>query len=106
MFGLVAESGGKIVGHAMYGRCRPNSVEVAFAVADELQGRGIGRRLVDAAVDWARRDGVRTLTATMLAGNPAIQRLLTGLGLPTSAVAIGAGLVEIRIDLGIARSAA
>jgi GNAT superfamily N-acetyltransferase len=109
--GFVATLGGRlrperIVGHVCIEPDSPLAAEVAVAVADELQGRGIGRRLVDAAVDWARRDGVRTLTATMLGGNPAIQRLLTGLGLPTSAVAIGAGLVEIRIDLGIARSAA
>ncbi len=98
--------GEQIVGHVCVEPDNPETAEVAVAVADDLQGRGIGRRLVDAAVAWARRDGIRTLTATMLADNPAIQRLLTGLGLPSVAVAVGAGVVEVRIDLGIVRSAA
>jgi len=96
----------RIVGHVCIEPDGPTSAEVAVAVADELQGRGIGRRLVDAAVLWAQRDGFRTLTATMLAGNPAIQRLLTGLGLPNVAKPVGAGLIEVRIDLGVVRSAA
>lgn len=96
----------RIVGHVCIEPDGPASAEVAVAVADEMQGRGIGRSLVDAAVLWARRDGFRTLTATMLAGNPAIQRLLTGLGLPSVTTPIGAGLVEVRIDLGVIRSAA
>ena len=96
----------RIVGHVCVEPDGPASAEVAVAVADELQGHGIGRSLVDAAVGWARRDGFTALTATMLAGNPAIQRLLTGLGLPSSAVPIGGGIVEVRIDLGAARSAA
>jgi acetyltransferase len=101
-----ADGRDRIVGHVCIEPDGPDTAEVAVAVADELQGRGIGRRLVDAAVYWARSDGFRTLTATMLAGNPAIQRLLTGLGLPTTAVAIGAGVVEVRIDLGVVSTAA
>lgn len=96
----------RIVGHVCIEPDGPTTAEVAVAVADELQNHGIGRKLVDAAVDWARRDGFRTLTATMLAGNPAIQRLLTGLGLPNVAVPLGAGVIEVRIDLGVVRSAA
>jgi GNAT superfamily N-acetyltransferase len=95
-----------IVGHLCVEPDGPTRAEVAVAVADELQARGIGRRLVEAAVVWARSDGVRTLTATMLADNPAIQRLLTGLGLPSVAVPVGAGVVEVRIELGAIVSAA
>ena len=101
-----AERPDRIVGHVCIEPDGPASAEVAVAVADEMQGRGIGRRLVDAAVAWARRDGFRTLTATMLAGNPAIQRLLTGLGLPSVAAPIGAGVIEVRIELGEARTVA
>lgn len=97
---------GRIVGHVCIEPANDSSAEVAVAVADAFQRQGIGRRLVDAAVAWARLDGIRTLVATMLGGNPAIQRLLTGLGLPTVAVPIGAGIIEVRIDLGVAHSAA
>jgi acetyltransferase len=95
-----------IVGHLCVEPDGPARAEIALAVANELQGRGIGRQLVEAAVVWARGDGLRTLTATMLADNPAIQRLLTGLGLPSVAVPIGAGVVEVRIELGVILSAA
>lgn len=89
----------EVVGHVCVEPDGPNSAEVAIAVADDLHGRGIGRRLVERGVEWARTDGLTTLTATMLAGNPRIQRLLTGLGMPSASRAIGAGVVEIRIDL-------
>jgi acetyltransferase len=96
----------RIVGHVCIEPEGAATAEVAVAVADEMRGRGIGRRLVDAAVIWARLDGVRTLTATMLAGNPAIQRLLTGLALPSVALPIGSGVIEVRIELGVERAAA
>jgi acetyltransferase len=96
----------RIVGHVCVEPDGAATAEVAVAVADDLQGLGIGRKLVDAAVTWARGDGIRTLTATMLAGNPPIQRLLTGLGLPNVATPIGAGLIEVRIELDVVRSAA
>ena len=96
----------RIVGHVCVEPESPTTAEIAVTVADDMQGRGIGRRLVDLAVAWARRDGFRTLTATMLADNPAIQRLLTGLGLPSVAEPIGAGVIEVRIDLGTVRAAA
>ncbi|MEO5939387.1 MAG: GNAT family N-acetyltransferase [Candidatus Limnocylindrales bacterium] len=100
--GAVGASGTseQIVGHICIEPDGPACAEVAVAVADELRGRGIGRRLVRTAIDWSRRDGFRTLTATMLAGNPPIQRLLTSLGLPTTARVLGAGVIEIRINLG------
>jgi GNAT superfamily N-acetyltransferase len=96
----------RIVGHVCLEPDGPDRAEIAIAVADAVQGRGIGRRLVEVAVDWARRDGIRTLTATMLAGNPAIQRLLLHLGLPTISRPVGAGVVQVTIELGVVRSAA
>jgi GNAT superfamily N-acetyltransferase len=96
----------RIVGHVCIEPDGVATAEVAVAVADEMVRRGIGRRLVDAAVVWARLDGIGTLTATMLAGNPAIQRLLTGLALPCVAVPIGSGVIEVRIELGAEQAAA
>jgi len=96
----------RIVGHLCVEPDGAASAEAAVAVADDVRGRGIGRQLVDAAVAWARIEGIETLTATMLAGNPAIQRLLTGLGLQTTAVPVGSGVIEVRIELGVVRPAA
>jgi acetyltransferase len=95
----------RIVGHICVEPEGAATAEVAVAVAEDLRGRGIGRKLVDAAVAWARLEGFRTLNATMLGGNPAIQRLLTGLALPNVAVPVGSGVIEVRIELGVASAA-
>jgi acetyltransferase len=103
--GLVAIAGrrpgrpDRIVGHVCVEPIDETTAEIAVAVDDRFQGCGIGRRLVDAAVVAARADGYERLVATMLSGNPAIQRLLLGLGLPAATRAIGAGVVEATIDL-------
>jgi RimJ/RimL family protein N-acetyltransferase len=96
----------RIVGHVCIEPIDERTAEIAVAVDDAFQGRGIGRRLAIAAADAARSDGYTRLVATMLAGNPAIQRLLHGLGLPTTSCPIGAGVVRATIELGEARQAA
>jgi acetyltransferase len=73
----------RIVGHVCLEPAGTLRAEVAIAVADELQGLGIGRRLMVAAFDWARWAGIRTLVATMLVGNAGIHRLMAALGVPT-----------------------
>lgn len=95
----------RIVGHLCLEPDGAEAAEVAIAVADEFQHHGIGRRLLLAGVAWARREHIARLTATMLAGNPAIHRLLAGLGLPTRVTYAGAGLSEVTIDL-VAQGAA
>jgi GNAT superfamily N-acetyltransferase len=93
------ESGQRIVGHLCLEPDGANGSEIAIAVADEFQHRGIGRQLLAAGVAWARREHIALLTATMLAGNVAIHRLLVGLGLPTHVRYAGSGVAEITIDL-------
>ena len=58
----------------------PASAEVAFAVVDAWQGRGIGSRLVDALGARARDAGVERFTALVAAGNEASLRLLRRAG--------------------------
>jgi acetyltransferase len=89
----------RIVGHLCLEPNGAGVAEVAIAVADEFQHHGIGRRLLMAGAAWARREHITHLTATMLAGNGPIHRLLAGLGLPTRVAYAGAGVSEITIDL-------
>lgn len=96
----------RIVGHVCLEPDGPDAAEVSVAVADDLRHRGIGRHLVDVAIAWARAEGLATLTATMLADNPAIARLLTGLGLATVSRPVGADVVALRILLDTEQSAA
>lgn len=95
----------RIVGHLCLEPDGADAAEVAIAVADEFQHRGIGRRLMVAGTTWARRKHIARFTATMSADNASIHRLLAGLGLPTQLRFIGAGTSEITIDL-IAQSVA
>jgi GNAT superfamily N-acetyltransferase len=53
----------------------PGSAEAAVAVADELQGQGLGTALGEAIAGAARARGVRRFTATTLPYNRAAHRL-------------------------------
>jgi RimJ/RimL family protein N-acetyltransferase len=100
------DPGVRVVGHVCVEPIDESAAEIAIAVDDAFQGQGIGRRLSLAAIDAARRDGYTRLVATMLAGNPAIQRLLHHLGLPTRSRPIGAGVIQATIELDEVRRAA
>ena len=54
--------------------------EFAVAVADEWQGAGLGRALLQRLAAHARQQGVRRLFGDVLWGNPAMLALLRGLG--------------------------
>ncbi|MCX2930269.1 GNAT family N-acetyltransferase [Mycobacterium sp. CVI_P3] len=60
------------------------SEEVAYLYSLWLdpaaRGRGLGRRLVAAALDWARRRRVRTVTLRMAPDNVAARAVYEGLG--------------------------
>jgi RimJ/RimL family protein N-acetyltransferase len=90
---------GELVGHLCIEPDGTGSAEIAVAVADHLQGLGIGRRLVEAGVDWGRRQGLRQFTATAFAWNARIIRLVRGLRLPVRFGVATGGATEMRIDL-------
>ena len=68
---LVGECDRRIVAFAGYYRTAGelDRAEVAFAIADGLQGRGIGTRLLERLGDIARAEQIRTFDAFVLAGN-------------------------------------
>jgi GNAT superfamily N-acetyltransferase len=68
---LAAIAADRIVGVARYIALPddPEAAEVAIAVEDDWQGRGIGRRLMTELVDRARDAGVRRLLAYVGAEN-------------------------------------
>lgn len=76
---LVARVGARMVGVARFIRLSeaPDGAELAIVVADDLQRRGLGRQLVGALVDEARRRGVEWFQAAVLPDNVGIRRLLT-----------------------------
>ncbi|HZQ16836.1 MAG TPA: GNAT family N-acetyltransferase [Gaiellaceae bacterium] len=72
---LVAIAEGEPIGIARLVR-DGESAEVAFAVADDWQGRGVGRVLVDRLAADARAAGIRRFTATVTGDNPRSAALL------------------------------
>jgi RimJ/RimL family protein N-acetyltransferase len=95
----VDHSEGSIIGVARYARdpSRPQSAEIAVAVADELQGRGIGTALVGLAIERARRNGYELLIATTLWNNRPARALLRRFGF--RACGSDGSLVELELEL-------
>ena len=81
---LVAEKGGEIIGTGELIRMHAQapSAEVAFAVLDAWQHHGIATLMLAKLVDEARRLGVQTLTAQVLAANHSMLEVLREAGLP------------------------
>jgi GNAT superfamily N-acetyltransferase len=72
---VVAVAGGEPIGIARLVR-DGDTAEVAFAVADEWQGRGVGTVLVDRLAADARAAGIRRFVGTVSESNPRSLALL------------------------------
>ena len=70
----------RIVGMADAAFLRAELAEIAFVVADELQGRGVGHLLAEAAAALAARHGARRLRADISGGGVAALGVMRGLG--------------------------
>jgi GNAT superfamily N-acetyltransferase len=73
---------GEGLGVARYVRSAddPSSAELAVAVIDDWQQRGVGTSLTGALADRARAEGITTFTAVLLAENEQMLGLLEELG--------------------------
>jgi GNAT superfamily N-acetyltransferase len=60
----VAELDGSVVGYAIAGVVDGDGHIDQVSVLPEVQGRGIGRSLVQAVLDWSRREGHHAVTLT------------------------------------------
>ena len=91
---------GRSVGVARYVRDpkRRDSAEVAFAVLESWQGRGVGKTLMRGLADRARVEGISRFTALMLAHNSPMRHLLAELG-PIRVLSRDAGAVELAVEL-------
>jgi acetyl coenzyme A synthetase (ADP forming)-like protein len=73
--------GERVVAVATYDRLRdPAKAEVSFAVADELQGRGIGTRLLERLAALAAANGIERFVALVLPENGAMLRVFADAG--------------------------
>jgi GNAT superfamily N-acetyltransferase len=95
----VEPSSGRIAGVARYIALRgdPGRAEVAIAVADEWQGRGVGRRLMASLTERARAEGITRLVAYVDADN---RRVLEWIARAGAADRAGGGETGVEIRLG------
>jgi GNAT superfamily N-acetyltransferase len=87
---------GEGVGVARYVRHQDDRsrAEAAVTVIDDWQGRGVGTLLLELLAERARREGIDTFTALMLATNADMMELLESLG-PVHVVDREAGTVQV-----------
>ena len=85
------ENDERVIGIADVALLRPGTAEIAFVVDDELQGRGVGRLLAEAAAALAARRGVRRLRAEV-SGGPSALALVKRLGPTVTAVEAGSAV--------------
>ena len=78
---------------------RPDTAEFAIVVGDPYQGHGAGRALARMLVNEARLRGIRRFTATTLAENAPVQRLIASIALDLEHVITGAGTRFIEAEL-------
>jgi acetyl coenzyme A synthetase (ADP forming)-like protein len=96
---LVGELGGEPVALATYVTLRdPSRAEVAFAVADSLQRRGVGPRLLERLAGHAERAGIDEFVAQVLPQNAAMLKVFADAGFTTTRSLAG-GVVEVRLEL-------
>jgi len=96
---LIGVKGERVVAAANYVRLRDaRSAEVAFAVADELQGRGIATRLLEQLAVTAADVGIEEFVAEVLLDNGAMLHVFADAGFETSRETV-LGTAEVRLAL-------
>ena len=103
-YGLLAVAGAesRLVGHAMYIETGPRKAELALAVADEYQGRGLGTILLGQLGEAASAAGIEVLEAIVKPENHHMFKLLRESGFP---ITVRSEPGEIHAELPTAISA-
>jgi acetate---CoA ligase (ADP-forming) len=90
----------RIVAVAEYARLRdPETAEVAFAVCDDLQGHGLGTRLLEQLAALAAGNGVRRFVADVMPENRHMLRVFADAGFEVTRTLSGG---EIEVGFAIA----
>ena len=96
---LLARLDGTLVGAASYeATSRPGIAEVAFAVSDDMHGRGIATLLLEHLVSIARHRRLTAFAAETLPENVDMQRVFTDAGLPVER-RFADGVIELLMPL-------
>jgi len=96
--GLIALNGPeeRVVGHAFYACLDDQRAEVAFTIADDFQGRGLGTLMLCQLADLATANGVTTFAAEVAAANHAMLNVFRESGFPME-VSATAGQLHVTL---------
>jgi acyl-CoA synthetase (NDP forming) len=95
---LLAWLGDRLVGVASYEPSGPGTAEVAFAVPDDMHGRGIATLLLEHLVSIGRERGLHAFTAEALAENQSMLAVFADAGLPVHRN-VADGVVELTFPI-------
>jgi acetate---CoA ligase (ADP-forming) len=96
---MSSDEGDLVVALANYVRLRdPARAEVAFAVADALQGQGVGTRLLEQLAASAAAEGISTFVAEVMPENQPMLRVFADAGFAVSRRLEG-GTTEVRLSI-------
>jgi len=96
---LIGSLDGRIAAVANWVRLRdPRAAEVAFAVADETQGKGIGTRLLEQLAARAADAGIEEFVAEVMFGNTAMLSVFRDAGFTVTRAGQD-GEIEIRLAI-------
>src|SRR5437764_5836999 len=90
----------RIVGHAFYATINQahsedgTHAEVAFAIADDFQGRGLGTILLGQLAEIAAKNGIGVFEAEVLSANPSMLGVFRQSGFPIQ-VSVEAGQLHV-----------
>ena len=104
LIGTLEDDGTQVIALASYARLRdPRAAEVAFAVADALQGVGIATRMLEQLARRAAQEGIERFVFEILPANAAMLQVVAGAGFDVSRTTAN-GIVEA--TMSIAQTAA
>lgn len=98
--GLIAFAGPHVVGHGCLVPTGPVSAELAFAVADDWQHRGVATVLLERLVAEGGARGMTTLTAEVHPSNHKMIVVFEDAGLPVT-VHAAAGTLHVEMPAGV-----
>jgi acetyltransferase len=100
---VAPDAGGtRIVGLAQFALEADNSCEFALVIADDWQGRGLGRRLMRALLGAAQAAGVARMRGDVLLENRAMLGLARALGFSVSPSPLDATALRVTRELDAA----
>jgi acetyl coenzyme A synthetase (ADP forming)-like protein len=105
-FGLLALSGPeeRVVGHAFYAGLDEHRAEVAFTIANDFQGRGLGTILLGQLAEVAAANDIQMFEAEVVAANHTMLHVFRESGFPIE-VSAEAGQLHVTFPTSFTREA-